>query len=109
MTQYIARDNRNDEGVDLTNSESTTEAIDFRQYSGGMVYIPNGSSITTLTFWAAPKPDGTYEPLKDSSNNAVTRTVAADGAYALPDECFGAGAIKMVANASGTVSLSLKG
>jgi hypothetical protein len=108
---------------DLTASAATTPELNFEESAGGLIRIPTGSNITSLTFhaacWADPSKSGagerqvipapTYSPLYDSTNTAVTRTVAANRAYALPPECFGAGGIKIVADAPGSVEISVKG
>lgn len=94
--------------VSLTTSITTTEEIGFKGYGGGMVHVPNGSSVTSLTWWSAPEPGGTYEAAYDKDGNAVTQTVAADQAHPIPLALFGCGAIKAVANAAGNVQVSLK-
>jgi hypothetical protein len=104
----IARQSRHEEKA-LTTSAATTPETDFLGVAGGTVYIPTGSTITTLTYHAAPQPGGTFLALQDSSGAAVTQTVAAEKAYDMPAAVFGVGALKIVANAAGSVFLSLKG
>lgn len=96
-------------GLPLTASLSTTPEIDLADFAGGVVGVPAGSPITTLAYHAAPRPGGTYAALHDAAGLAVVQTVAAGRAYPLPDACFGAGAIKLVANAAGPVDVALKG
>lgn len=106
--------------VALTNSASTTPNIDFQEASGGTVIVPTGSSITTLTYYAAKNPAaagsgigepaaGDFQPLQDSTGAAVVQTVAASKAFPLPDACFGCGWLRIKANAAGSVDLTLKG
>jgi hypothetical protein len=95
--------------VALTNSATTTEEIRLGNYSGGFVFIPAGSSVTTLTWWVAEKAGGTYFAAYDEDNAAITQTVAASRATAIPAALFGAIAIKAVSNAAGTMAVSLKG
>lgn len=97
--------------ITITTSLATCEAVDYQGSAGGEIYVPAGSSITTLTFHVARKPDGTYHAAYDgaSSPAAVTLTVAGGNAYPLPDAIFGAGAFKMVGDAAGSVSVTLKG
>ena len=95
--------------ISLTTSEATTPEIVFANAAGAAVFIPTGSSITTLTYYAAPAYGGTYLPLHDSTGAAVTQTVAAAKAYDVPAACFGCGALRIKANAAGSVELSLKG
>jgi hypothetical protein len=92
----------------LTTSAGTTPAVNFAQFAGGRIYIPTGSSITTLTFHDAPTPDGTYLPAQDADGEAITLTVEAGKSYPLPDELFAAAQLKIVADAAGSVALALK-
>lgn len=94
--------------VSLTTAIGTTEAILIGNHSIGTVGIPTGSSVTTLTYWVSQ--DGvTYIPLYTVDNAAaVTQTVAATRAYPIRSEAFGARFLKIVSNAAGDVSVSLK-
>ena len=94
--------------VDITASAGTSATIAFRSFAGGMIYVPNGSSITTLTAHAAPNPDGTFEPAYDESGTAIAITVAADQAHPIPTALFAAGSIRLVGNTTGTVIVGLK-
>lgn len=93
--------------------------IPFADYAGGKVYIPAGSSITTLTFYSARGVAGQDEPgqtpyaltftqCRDASNANLSLTVAAGFNYPLPTELFGDGTIEIVADAAGNVDISLK-
>jgi len=96
----------------LTASIDTTPEIYWNGAEFGMVFIPDGSGITTLTFHASDCPEGEFEPLYglDSAGApvAVTLTVAANRAVPLPEELRGCRAFKMVANAAGAVKLSFQ-
>lgn len=92
----------------LTDSAATTAAIEFGDYRAGMVFVPAGSAITSLTFHAAPKGGGTYLPLYTSAGAAVALTVAAGRCYTLPADVAGCKALKMVANAAGSVEVSFQ-
>lgn len=96
------------QSVSLNTAIGTTEEIQYESYGGGTVHVPAGSSVTTLTWWSAPKPGDTYEPAYDKDGAAVTQTVAADQAHPIPLALFGAGAIKAVSNAAGDVQVSRK-
>jgi len=89
-------------------ADITTPAISFGDAAGGLIIIPTGSSITSLTFYGSDTAAGTYVQIYDSANAAVSRTVAEARAYALPDECFAVRWLKIVANAAGAVKLTLK-
>src|SRR5688500_16800659 len=92
----------------LDSTLADSEAIPLGDFAGGLVSIPTGSSITSLTFYASDSKAGTYRQIFDAANAAVSRTVAAARAYALPDECFAVRWLKMVPNADGTVVVTLK-
>lgn len=93
--------------ITLTTSSSTTPEIDFREAAGGTIFAID--AIVSFTVYGTYEPGGTYFQLYDSSNAAISRTVTQGKAYALPDECFGCRAIRIVANTGGTVQISLKG
>lgn len=87
---------------------SSTE-IPFQSYSGGIVYVPVGSSLTTITWYVASKPGGTYTEANDEDGQPVVQTVAAGKAYAIPSALFAAAGLKAVGDAAETVAMSLKG
>ena len=93
----------------VSTTAATTDEIKFGPYAGGMISIPVGSSITTLTWNTADEPGGTYLPASDEGGAAITQTVSAGKAYQIPTALYGAHAIKPVVNSAGTVGLSLKG
>lgn len=116
MTQHIARHNalREDIHVDKDDVDDSDD-IDVRGFAGGSVYVRNGATVESLTYWAAEKEGGTYEPLYDRNGTAVTQIITGGGAMAdavfpLPNEIFGAAFIKIVATvADATVDITLKG
>ncbi|MCA9366691.1 hypothetical protein KC887_00295 [Candidatus Kaiserbacteria bacterium] len=102
--------------VDVTNSVSTTEQITVSGFTRGAVYVPTGSSLTSLTFHVAPHKTprasatepGDYLPLqKEDGSAAIAMTVEAGKAYPLPAEIAGVAFAKMVGNTSGMVTLTL--
>lgn len=102
--------------VAVTTSLATTQEIPYGEFAGGVVHVPNGSSITSLTWHSSHKQGGDYEPAMHSVNEHVTpitfvatvQTVAADGAYPIPVELVGSAALKIVGDAAGTVYVSFK-
>lgn len=102
--------------VGIDTAIGTTEEIPFGEFAGGMVHIPNGSSITSLTWWSSYELGGTFEAALHSEDGNVTpityvatvQTVAADGAYPIPCELVGSASLKAVGDAAGTVYVSLK-
>lgn len=97
--------------ITLDTTAGDSEKIPMERWAGGAFFIPSTIASVTLTFHGAEKVDGTYFPMFDTANAAVTMTVAASRCYPLPDECFGFGGIKIVPNADDgeTILLSLKG
>lgn len=108
MTGYIRRAYL-PQTVSVTASAGTTGEIPFEECAGGMIFVPTGSALTSLTFHAADKPGGTFYPAYDADGNALTRTVAQTRAYPIPSALYGAGAIKIVGNDVGTVIVVKKG
>ena len=101
--------------VAVTTAIGTTQAINYGEFAGGMVHVPNGETVVTLTWWASH--DGeTYEAALHSVDEHVTpityvataQTVAADGSYPIPAELVGAKFLKIVGNVAATLHLSLK-
>ena len=91
--------------VSLTDAIGTTPQLSFRGFRKGYVYVPNGSSLTGLTWYASATDRGDFEACHDGSS-AITSTVAADRAVPLPSGLEGAAYIKAVGNAAGTVKFS---
>lgn len=95
--------------LSLTSVLATTPGIPVADFASGEIFVPTGSTITTLTYHVAPAAGGTYIPAQDAAGAAVTQTVAAAKAYPIPAVIFGARSAKIVTNASGTVDVNLKG
>lgn len=94
--------------VSLTTSASTSPTLRVGQYAEGVIIIPTGSSITDLTFYASHD-DSTYVPLYDASKTAVAQTTLTAGrAYEIPSAAMSCHYLRVVANAAGTVHLTLK-
>ena len=96
--------------ADTTVADSTS--FDFRNFSGGMVFVPAGSGITVLTWYGSH--DGiTFLPIEDGSGTAVTSTFSSSAAAAkaclIPAACFAAAFLKIKATTEdGLVDISLK-
>ena len=95
----------------VATSAGNSAVLPFGGYASGRIYVPAGSSITTLTFYDAPYAEGTFIASYDDAGTpaAITLSVGAGKSYPIPAKLFGAGAIKMVGDAAGTVDVSLKG
>ena len=105
--------------VAINTAVGTTQKITYSDAAGGTIHIPNGSSITSLTWHSCPNDYddlGTYEPAMHSVDEHVTpityvatvQTVAADGAYPIPAELVGSRYLKAVGDAAGDVYICLK-
>lgn len=95
--------------VAVTDALATAQEIIFSDQAGGRVYIPSGSSITSLTWYDAPEPGGTFLASYDEYGTALAQTVAAEKSYEIPVSLAGAGALKVVGDAAGTIYLAIKG
>lgn len=95
--------------VTVETTLASCEEIGFGSFAGGMIFVPVGSSITSLTWYAAESPGGTYLAANDEDGNAITQTVAAEAAYQLPLALYGCRALKAFGDAAGTILISLKG
>ena len=94
--------------VTVDTAVASSEAISYGAYTAGAVYIPAGSSITTLTWHACETIDGTYLAAEDSSSAAVTQTVAASQCHPIPEALLGCRFIKATGNAAGVMGVTLK-
>lgn len=94
--------------VTVSASIGSCTPISFGDFASASIIVPSGSSLGTLTFYGCETLTGTYVQIYDSSNAAVSRTVGASRAYALPDECFGFRFLKIVGDTSGTVLVNCK-
>lgn len=90
----------------ITDSETTTEELDVRRFSGGSVTVSAG--VTSLTLYAGHEAGDTCLPYYDKDNVAVTLTVASTKITQLPLEIFDLAFVKFVGNTSGTITLTLK-
>lgn len=106
-----------DTAVVLTTSSSTTPTISFQRSVAGMVHIPSGSSITTLTWYsgytapatsAAAESATVFVAAQDSSGTAVTQTVAAAKSYPIPIALAGSRYLRVTGDAAGTVYITWK-
>ena len=89
--------------VSLTTSEPTSTPIRVEDVAGGAVGL--GTSATTLSsiaVWASESPTTAFGLLRKADGTEVTITLSQSTAdrrvYTLPDECYGVGAVKLVAN-----------
>ena len=85
-------------------AEADTAEIDVQGFAFGTVSIPNNSSVTTITYYAANNIGATAFALYDEDGVAVAQTVAEDRVYALPAAIAGTKILVPVVNAAGTLN-----
>jgi hypothetical protein len=95
------------DSVTVDTAVGVSTAIGYGDFEKGMVHVPAGSSLTTLTWHASNYINGTYLPVNNASG-AVTQTVSAGKAYPIPSDVIGAQFLKITGNAAGVVGVSLK-
>ena len=89
----------------LTNSASTTARIQYGAAAGGLIVVDSASSATSIAWHAALSPTDTPAPIH-ADGAAVTTSIAANRAYAIPDALFGSMFIVPVTDA-GTASIRI--
>lgn len=110
MPTKIERINSVISTVTATNSTTTSPKIPFGAVAGGIVIVDTLNDGANKLIWhVAFNPADTARPAQRDGSNIET-SVAADKAYAIPDELYGAPFIVAVTNA-GTAAfrLSVKG
>ena len=105
--QYITR-HSDVSSITLDSVLVDTPEINMKDFAGGSVSIPAGSTITTLTYYGCHTQGGTHLVLLDSDGVAVTQTVAASRVIDMPAAVFGLPYLKIVSNADGAVSICRK-
>jgi hypothetical protein len=97
--------------VALNTAEGTTAVIEWGGANNGTIYIPTGSPITSLTYYAGYDTGVAFLPLftNVATPVAVTQTVSAAKSYDLPDAVRGARYLKIVVNSAGSVVIACKG
>jgi hypothetical protein len=73
-------------------------------FAFGSFRVPNGSTITSVTWYAASSSTDTAVALKDQDGVAVTQTVAADEVHELSSALAGCKYVLPVVNAAGTLN-----
>jgi hypothetical protein len=96
--------------ITVTASAATSPKIPFGPAGGGVIIVDSlAGGATTLAWHVAFGPDLEARPLFDGTT-AVTTSVTAGRAYAIPDAAFAAPYIVAVANAgTASIRISVKG
>jgi hypothetical protein len=95
---------RNTSHVTLTiaSGAALSEAVDMREYAGGVLRLPAAWTAASLAFQHSDTANGTFQPLYKSDNSLVEMTVAASRDYALPDQLFGCAFVKLWSETAGS-------
>jgi hypothetical protein len=95
-------------GVTLGTATATSTTLRWDDVAGGTLEMGTVStSATSIQVWASDSESSTFGRLYNADGSAADITLAASTTearvYALPDACYGAGSIKLVAGqAAGT-------
>ena len=74
--------------VNTNTSGNNADPISMREYAGAHFLTPASlDSNTTITWYACDSKEGTYKPLRDSSNTAVTQSLTADSWHSVHPAC----------------------
>lgn len=108
---HTASDERpNDHTITAALAVADSTEIDIADFAGGGIAVGTLTNQTTLTYYVATKPGGTYKALYGRTAAAVTQAIDDDRAFPLPDEIYGFGALKIVVDGTALpVTVSLKG
>lgn len=98
--------------VTLATAVADATAVRWDDVAGGTLLLGTVSTnATSIQVWASSAIDGTFGRVYDSAGTSADVTLAGAEvsatatAYSLPDACYGAGAIKLVAGqAAGTAA-----
>lgn len=99
--------------ITLATSTSSATTLRWDDVAGGTLEMGTVSTnATSIQVWASDSASSTFGRLYDSSGSAADITLSPSTTearvYALPDACYGAGAIKLVAGqAAGTATTAI--
>jgi hypothetical protein len=96
--------------LSLTTSSTTAVPIRFDDVAGGAIVVGTAAAtFTSISVWAADSASSTYGRVHKVdggvSNITLTSSTSESRVYPLPDECYAAGAVRLVADqAAGTAA-----
>lgn len=87
--------------ITLSTASAAATTLRWDDIAGGALLMGTSSTnVTTLNIWASDRVDGTFGRLRKVDGSAADLTLSASSTepriYALPDETYGCGAIKIV-------------
>lgn len=93
--------------VTVDTAVGNSSVINYGDFEKGMVLVPSGSSLTTLTWHASDVEGGAYLPAYNAAG-AITQTVAAGRSYPIPSDLNGARFLRITGDVAGVVGVTLK-
>ena len=95
--------------ITLSTSVSAATTLRWDDVAGGTLLMGTVStSATSIQLWASSAPDGTFGRVYNADGSAADITLAPSlteaRTYALPDACYGAGAIKLVSGGTNSTA-----
>jgi hypothetical protein len=101
------------EAITITASAATTGQLAYQGLAHAVIYVPTGSSLTSLAFHNVAIVGGaevvSTNAHKDESGTAISLTVAAATSYPMPTALSGGDKWAIVGNTTGTVYVHGKG
>ncbi len=96
--------------IALSTSTAAATTIRWDDVAGGCIELGAGTAATSLQVWASDTDSGTFGRLYDSTGAAADIKLAQSSTearvYSLPDACYGAGAIKIVAGQEAATAIT---
>ena len=96
------------DSVVVNTAVGSSGTIDYGDFASGMVHVPAGSTITTLTWHSSLKAEGPYLAADDAASAALVQTVAAGQAHPIPIALNGARFLRITGDAVGVVGITMK-
>lgn len=104
----LVRGSSDAQSVTVANAGTTSSAIQIGGASMVALILPAALTSTTVTFTASDTQAGTFVPVYKSDGTAVSATVAASRAVALPVELFPFNWIKLVTGSAEGAARTIK-
>jgi|TARA_R110000824_G_scaffold272626_1_gene461147 hypothetical protein len=83
----------------ISDDKDNSTTIVLKGFTKGIILVPSGSSLTSITYWVSTTEDGTYVKMY-LAGDAISTTVAASRAFALDSAIEGAAFLRLQGNAA---------
>lgn len=95
--------------ITLSTATSVATTLRWDDVAGGALHIGTVSTnASTLQIWASDSPTGTFHRLRKTDGSVaditLTPSTSVGAVYAMPDETYGCGAIKVVSATTNSTS-----